>query len=97
MGGGEGGAYSRKARGPCCKFWVIGGALIRRWRLFQAGSLTRRFTVSKIIPHAIISGCVDDRNLCLAFPDFASEVRSNIYTTVILGTGEERLLGEVGA
>ena len=41
MEGTGGGAYSR---GAYFKFWPIGGALIRRGRLFE-GALTRGFTV----------------------------------------------------
>jgi len=42
MGGGEEVAYSRM--GAYFKFWPIGGALIRRGRLFERGALIRGFT-----------------------------------------------------
>ena len=50
MGAGEGGSYSRG--GASFKFRLIGGALVRRGRLFEGGgalirgrALIRRFTV----------------------------------------------------
>ena len=50
-GGGEG-------RGAYFKFRPIGGAVIRRGRLFEGGALIRRFTVFKLDARYIFPGGV---------------------------------------